>query len=181
VAEFFRKWGALVISGDAIGHEVVEISLTVRKRLTAEFGKDIIVRGKVRRDRLAASAFASPEALLALNRIVHPRLIRELNSRVARARRSERHKAVVIDAALLAEWGVGRIHWDYLVGVWAPLEIRRARLRIRGLTDTQFHQRARQQMPWSQRRKLVDCVVKNDSTLSVLQGRARLCWTNLLS
>ncbi|MEW5874032.1 MAG: dephospho-CoA kinase [Candidatus Zixiibacteriota bacterium] len=181
VASLFRKWGGVVVSGDRIGHDIVDSSPRVRRRLIAAFGTDIESRGQIRRDRLAALAFNSRESLQRLNRIVHPPLIRELNRQVAQARRSQRHQAVVIDAALLTEWGIGRVRWDCLVGVWAPAAERRERARRKGWTDAQFRERSRWQMPWSERRRLVDCIVKNDSSLSVLQGRARLCWMKLLS
>jgi len=181
IAGLFRKWGGVIVSGDRIGHDIVDGSASVRRQLVAAFGTSIESHGRIRRDRLAALAFSSREALQQLNRIVHPALILELNRQVARARRSRHHKAVVIDAALLAEWGIGRIRWDHLIGVWAPASVRRERLRRKGLTEVQYRERSRLQMPWSERRRLVDCVVKNDSSLSVLQGRARLCWMKLLS
>lgn len=180
VAQFFAEWGARVISGDQIGREILGGSPSVQRRLIRAFGDGIAPGGRIDRGRLALKAFATPQSLLVLNQIIHPPLIRELNRRVAHARRSKRHRAVVIDAALLAEWGIGRIHWDHLVGVWAPVAVRQKRLKAKW-TAAEFHARARRQMPWSRRKKLVDCVVKNDSGLRALKVRARLCWIKLLS
>jgi dephospho-CoA kinase len=152
----------------------------VRRELATAFGGDIF-RGRIlKRALLAERAFASPAATDLLNHIVHPCLLKELNQRIQKARQSRKHKAVVVDAALLAEWGLGRTHWDFLIGVWAPLALRRQRLSARGWSDRQITARARRQMSWAKRRTIVDFVVKNDGSLTQLEHRARLCWEKML-
>jgi len=181
VTQHFRRWGAAVVSGDDIGRDVLNTSASVRRQLAKTFGSDILRGDRIVRSRLATRAFRDDDSILKLNAIVHPPLIRELNLQVARARRSRTHAAVVIDAALLAEWGIGKIEWDILIGVWAPRRLRVQWLRQRGWTDEDIRSRMRRQMPWTQRRKLVDCVVKNDDTLTMLERRARHCWQKVLS
>lgn len=181
VAALFEEWGGILVSGDLVGKDVVDRSRRLRGELVRVFG-DAIVRGdRLQRSLLAKRAFASVSAARMLNQIVHPALIKELNRRVRRAQRSRQHCAVVIDAALLAEWGPQRVHWDRLVGVWAPLEIRRKRMSKRGWSASQVSARARCQMSWTARRAMVDYVVKNDGSLSLLERRARLCWQKVLS
>lgn len=169
------------MSGDEIGHRVVARSPSIRKRLADKFGADILCAGAIDRTLLARRAFVNSSTVLALNRIVHPALIRELNREIARARKSAKAKAVVIDAALLVEWGVGRIDWDYLIGVSAPYGMRVRRLRARGLTLSQIRQFSRAQMPWNKKQKHCDCIVKNSASLSILRRQARLCWAKMLS
>jgi len=159
----------------------VNQSASLRRRLVTVFGPDILTGGKVRRSVLAQKAFSSSESAEFLNHLVHPPLLRELNREIERAARSGRHRAVIVDAALLAEWGRRRVHCDCLVGVWAPLALRNERLRQRGWGDDQIRGRMRSQMPWRARRELVDCVVKNDGSLAMLRRRARLCWEKALS
>lgn len=181
VAACFADWGATVISGDEIGHRVVANSAPLRRRLAREFGADILSAGAINRTLLAQRAFASARKTLALNRVVHPALIRELNRAIRHARKDPAARAVVVDAALLVEWGIGLICRDYLVGVWAPYRIRVNRLRRRGLTHRQIRQFSRAQMPWSQKRTYCDFVVKNNGSLSILRRQARLYWEKMLS
>jgi dephospho-CoA kinase len=181
VASLFERWGAILVSGDEMGRIVVGRSARLRRQLATAFGSDIIRRGHLNRALLAERAFATPEQTERLNRLVHPALLKELNRRVAKARHSREHEAVVIDAALLAEWGPARVRWDVLVGVWAPMRLRRRRMRKRGWSDSEVAARARTQMSWTQRRAMVDYVVKNDGTLAQLERRARLCWKKILS
>lgn len=88
---------------------------------------------------------------------------------------------MVIDAALLVEWGMGKIPWDHLVGVAAPYNLRMHRLKQRGLTRTQIQRFSTAQMPWQKKRTYCDFIVKNDSSLTILRQRARLCWEKMLS
>jgi len=181
LAALFRRWGGTLISGDAVGKDVVIRSAGLRRQLAKAFGDDILGGHGIRRVLLARRAFATAESTERLNRIIHPFLLKELNQRIQQARTSPKHRAVVVDAALLAEWGPGKVYWDYLVGVWAPMALRRRRLRQRGWSDDEITRRARRQMAWTKRRAMVDWVVKNDGDLAQLERRARLCWQKILS
>jgi dephospho-CoA kinase len=181
VASLFAAWGGVVISGDQIGHEVVERSPRLQRQLRAAFGEGILRGRSIDRARLAERAFASPEATRQLNDLIHPLLLRELNRRIRHASRCPGVKAVVVDAALLAEWGRESVRLDKLVGIWAPLHLRRARLQRRGWSERQIRDRSRRQLSWNKRRVLCDCVVKNDAVRAVLRERARFCWEKILS
>lgn len=181
VAGLFGQCGAAVISGDRIGHHVVDRSRTLRRQLAGAFGEDIIQGGHIDRRLLAERAFSSPAKLRVLNGLVHPPLIRELNRQIRVALKTHGVHAVVIDAALLVEWGMGKIDWDVLVGVDAPHKLRLKRLRQRGLTLSEIRRFSGAQMPWKRKRQHCDFVVKNDTTLAILRRRTRLCWDKVLS
>lgn len=180
VAQMFADWGGVIVSGDEIGHRVVEQSRPIRQRLARAFGTDILRADSIDRRLVAERAFANPASTLKLNRIVHPRLVRTLRQEIQHARKRHGARAVVVDAALLVEWGRGHIPWDCLVGVWAPAETRLRRLRSRGLTPAQARRIAQSQMPWSRKCAFCDVIVKNDSSLTILRRRARFCWDNML-
>lgn len=181
VSACFAAWGGVIVSGDEIGHRVVDRSPQLRKRLARAFGHDILAGGQIDRRLLARRALAGPRQTATLNRIVHPALVAELNREVARLRRRRGVRAVVIDAALLVEWGIGRIHWDFLVGVNAPYELRLRRLRKRGMSLAQIRRFSRAQMPWNRKRAYCDFIVKNGSSWANLRREARLCWKKMLS
>lgn len=181
VARLFGSWGGRIVSGDDVGHRVVDGSPRIRRQLARAFGSDILDNGCVNRRLLAERALADRQGVLTLNRIVHPALIRELNRGVRLLKKRRGTAAVVIDAALLVEWGIGRIQWDHLVGVSAPYDIRVRRLRKRGMTLAQIRRFSRAQMPWNRKRAYCDFIVKNDSSRANLRREARLCWEKMLS
>lgn len=177
VAALFAGWaeGGPVVSGDDIGREVIDRSAALRRRLAQEFGSGILTAGTIDRRLLASRAFVDRRAIDRLNAIVHPPLVRVLNRRI-REGRKRRGRAVIVDAALLVEWGRDAIGWDVLIGVWAPEALRMARLKARGWTRAETRRRAGGQIPWAQKRLLCDCIVANDGSRPVLRRRARLCW-----
>ncbi len=181
VCTLFRRWGAIIVSGDEAGRAAVDSSPAVRRALAAAFGDDVLEDGRLNRRLLGERAFSSQTGVQRLNRIVHPPLIRLLKSRVRRARHNPHAKAIVIDAALLVEWGMGVLHWDILVGVWAPRPVRLHRLRERGLEPAQIRAIEHAQMPWTQKRRYCNLIVKNGLSMADLRREARLCWQNLLS
>ncbi len=181
VARLFADWGAITISGDEVGHHVIATSRPIQKKLAASFGDDVFTNGALNRALLARRALATPSGVLKLNGIVHPELIRHINRAIRDGARNRSARAVVGDAALLVEWGIGKIHWDYLVGVSAPYDVRVRRLRARGLTLAQIRRFSAAQMPWQKKRPHCDFTVKNDASMSILRRRARLCWDKMLS
>jgi dephospho-CoA kinase len=181
VARLFAAWGAITISGDEVGHHVIATSRPIQKKLSAAFGQEIFTNGALDRVLLARRAFASPSGVLKLNRIVHPELIRQINRAIRDGARHRSVRAVVVDAALLVEWGLGKIDWDYLVGVSAPYDVRIRRLRARGLTLAQIRRFSAAQMPWQTKQTYCDFTVKNDASMPILRRRARLCWDKMLS
>ena len=84
IAREFARRGAVVISGDETGHDVVDQNPGLRKKLAEEFGRDILTKRGINRRKLARRAFANADNRRLLNELVHPALI----SRTAHASRA---------------------------------------------------------------------------------------------
>jgi dephospho-CoA kinase len=181
VAQLLQRRGAVLINADAIGHELLEHSVLVRRRIRRAFGNSVTVRGLIDRTVLARLAFATPANTSALNAIMRPPLVREVARRIRAGQKRRDTVAIVLDAALLLEWRGAGLQWDYLIGVWAPESVRTSRLRSRGLDAPEVRRRARGQLPWSRKRRQCDCLIKNDRTLSILRQRTYRCWEKMLS
>ena len=169
-AEYMKKKGAAVLSGDDAGKTAVNDNPAILKKLVRVFGKSILTSdGSLDRRKLGSIVFADPDALLTLNRIVHPRLLRILKSRVNRLRDERRRKLIVVDAALIFEWGIA--DWcDYILVVTARRKNKLKRLAHQGLTLKQARDRIRSQIPESDKIKLADHVIRNDGTRSQLKS-----------
>ncbi len=171
-AQILGSLGAAVVSADEIGREVVDGSAALRKRLARRFGADILdERGCLLRKRLAAQAFVDHEATEALNRIVHPPLLRELRRRVKSLEKT--HPAVVVDAALLLYWDLDR-EMDYTLVIHAGEATRLARAVKRGISRKDALARQRAQLPYSVFRSRADRVVLNNGSASDLARKLSL-------
>jgi dephospho-CoA kinase len=107
VARVLAEDGAVVIEGDALGHEVTDRDPEVRRALIAEYGEAIYGGdGTLDRRAVAARVFRDREARGRLDRLVHPRIIERIRGRLDRLRSEGFRGVVVIDAALLLDWGL---------------------------------------------------------------------------
>ena len=178
VCRLFEARGALVIEADRVGREVVE-DPDVLEALVAAFGQDIVEDGRLDRRRLGQRAFADAPSNERLNRIVWPPLVRKLRADVEAALREQPDRPVVVDAALLVEWG--DLSWlDALVVVTASEQARKARMMARmGLSGAEVEARMRAQLPEEEKVRRADCVIVNDGTSEDLRTRASEVWARL--
>lgn len=159
-AEFARR-GAVVIDGDALGHEALR-QADVRDRVVAHFGPGVLDDdGEIARRKLAAIVFADARQREELERLTYPHILARMEARIAQARR-EGVPLVVIDAAVLLEAG-----WDgavnKLVFVDAPDDARRQRVLGRGWSEDEWRRREAAQMPLTRKRENADHVIDNSS------------------
>ena len=168
-AKILTSFGAVVIDADHIGHQVVDRSVPLRKKLARQFGGEILTpSGKLSRKRLARLAFADEAAKQRLNRLVHPFLLKELRRQMKEL--AKRHNVVVIDAALLLDWELDR-PMDLVLVIHASQETRLKRLAARGISKEDALARQKAQVPFSEYRKRADYVVLNNSTVEKLQAK----------
>ncbi len=142
VARALAADGARVLDADRMGHEITEGDPEVRATLAAEYGADVYrPDGSLDRRRVAAKVFEDPAALTRLNLLVHPRILKRLREGLADAVRERFAGTVVVDAALLLDWGFER-ECDAVLAVVAPPALQISRLMAaRSWTVEQAQQR----------------------------------------
>ena len=180
-ARFSRGKARGVIEADEVGREAVEDPAVLRG-LAQAFGNDILdVHGALNRRELGRRAFASPGARERLNAIVWPSLGRRLREAAVRSRSACPDRPVVIDAALILEWGDHRALCDALVVVTAPETVRIQRaMERKGLSEGEVRDRLASQLPESEKVAAADYVIENAGSLSDLETRAMAVWREII-
>ena len=181
VCRLFEACGAHVIEADRTGREVVE-DPDVLKALVVALGADILAEaGRLDRRRLGQRAFADAVSRGRLNGIVWPPLVRKLRADVEAALRERPGRPVVVDAALLVEWG--DLSWlDALVVVTAGEQVRKRRMMARmGLSEQEVEARMRAQQPEGEKVRRADYVIVNDGAEEELTAQASGVWKRLLA
>jgi dephospho-CoA kinase len=174
VAGVWSADGALVIEADRVGHEVTDDDPGVRAALIAEYGPGVYdADGRLDRERVAARVFADPAARARLDRLVHPALVAGLGRRLEVLRARGWRGVVVLDAALLLEWGMER-KCDVVVAVTAPEpeQVRRL-MRSRGWSADHARQRLAAQRTNEAFAAAADVALENAGSLEELAGAAR--------
>ena len=180
VCEVFAREGAYVIEADEVGRQAVE-DPAVMRALTGAFGEGILDENRVLdRRKLGRRAFASAEGRDRLNAIVWPPLGEQLKdcARSALAQRPER--PVVIDAALILEWGDHRGLCDVLVVVTAPEAVRiRRTMDRKGLSEAEVRDRMACQLPESDMIEAADYLIENAASTTELETLALAVWRQI--
>ena len=179
-ARLLQQKGCALVDADALAHELYGYDRSLVKQLGAEFGQDIIwSNGTLDRKRLGSLVFGRPEAMAALNRIVHPALINAIRERIRSSQRVMNR--LVLDAALIVELGFAK-EVDYLVFVSASVPVRLARLMERsGLTTDEAMRRIDSQMPEESKLQHADFVIKNETTKEYLAEQVDALWDEILA
>src|SRR6185312_1508043 len=149
VSALLVERGAVVIDADAIVREVQEPGSPVVAELAARFGDDILgADGALDRQALADKVFANPEAVKALNKIVHPAVGKEMARRVNAELGTTR--IVVLDIPLLAENPRDNLQGTIVVDVPVDVQVERL-VRWRGFDEADARARIARQATREQR------------------------------
>lgn len=174
VARALAAEGAVVIEADRIGHEITDRDPEVRVVLEREYGPGAYREdGTLDRARVAARVFSDAEARARLDALVHPRILARIRARLDELRGAGHRGVVVIDAALMLEWGLER-DCDAVLAVVASEEERVRRLTAsRGWTEAEARARLRAQRPNEWFAAAADITIENRGDIETLERSAR--------
>ena len=158
-----------------IAREVAEPGTPGHRAVVDRFGAGVLgPDGALDRKALAERVFADPEALAALNAIVHPAVRALIAERLA-AEATTDH-VVVLVIPLLAESG-GAYPVDGVIVVDCPEELALRRLvEARGMDPEDVRRRMAAQAGRSARRAIADFVIPNEGTLEDLRRDTERAW-----
>lgn len=182
VAQEFRRLGAEVLNGDAIGHEVLKLERVVQV-LVRRWGKEILAAdGSADRGAIARIVFAADRAdqeLQFLESVTHPEISEIIASRLEQLRQLGQCQVVVLDASVMLKAGWDSM-CDRLIFVQSPRELRQARATERGLTTGQFRAREAAQLPVEEKRRRADVVIDNSGSQPKTVEQIEKVWQSLL-
>ena len=180
--EAVQERDIVLIDADRLGHEVVDSSPDIRKKLASAFGQDVLdSKGKLKRRLVRERAFADKDMLQKLNEAVHPPLIRLLRERVSQQKLNPDKKTVIVDCALIFEWGVEDL-FDSIITVWADREVRLNRFILRdNMNPVVFEGIENAQLPQEEKIRRADIAVENNNDTETFITKARAIFDSLIS
>ena len=174
VSQVWKEEGAYLIDADRIARELVQPRTPAWKALVKAFGKEILQEdGSIHRKKLATRVFSNPVERELLNRILHPRIKREIDRRIKGIGQKGPKAIVVVDAALLVETGYYR-DVDKVVVVTSTKKQQIERLRrreqmaqemARGIIDSQIS--------GEERIKVADIIIRNEGSRKKTERKAK--------
>jgi dephospho-CoA kinase len=175
VSALLAAKGAVVIDADAIVHDVQRPGTPVFAAMVERFGESIVATdGSLDRARVADIVFNDPEALKALNAIVHPAVAAEIARRMADL--AEADEVVVLDVPLMVESSRAYPVAGLLVVDVDP-EVAIARLvEQRGMREADVRARIAKQASRDERLARADRVIDNHGTPADLERQVDEAW-----
>jgi dephospho-CoA kinase len=176
-AQYFSDLGARVVDADQLARVAIERGSDGFDEVILRFGEAILRDGDIDRKALAEIIFSDPQAKTDLEAIVHPR-IRELFAEVVSDLQPE--EVLIYEIPLLAETGSAK-NFDLVITVEADLELRKVRLRQRGMFISEIERRIANQASPEEREALADYLITNDGDEDQLLRSVENLWEELLS
>lgn len=168
VGSLLAAKGAAVIEADVVGHAVLEPGGESYAAVAARW-PEVVVEGRIERNRLAAIVFADARALRVLEALTHPHIAARIDRLAARAGDAP----VVVEMPLTTDiLGSG---WPRLV-VMAPAETRLQRAVARGMDVADARRRMEAQPREEAWVESADWVVRNDGSIHDLEQQITQWW-----
>jgi dephospho-CoA kinase len=175
VALMLAQRGAVVVDGDQIARDLVEPGEPALAAIVQRFGPGVLAAdGTLDRAGLAGVVFPDPAALADLDAIMHPRIAARAAQMLVEAGLTSA-PAVVYDMPLLVETGRAD-DFDVVVVVHAPMEVRLARLAVRGVDVADAHQRMARQATDEERAAVADILIDNSGGEDKLERGVSRAW-----
>ena len=178
VAGMFKRLGAVVLDADVIAHQLMEPKRLAWRDIVKAFGSEVLNDDQtINRTRLAACVFHEEDKRKLLERILHPRVLRQIKQAL---RRLQHVQGVVLDVPLLVETGSQALV-DRLVVVTASPQVQRDRIAKKfGWSEEESNARITAQWDLSAKVALADFVVDNSDGVDATRTQVKHIWNQLL-
>ena len=174
-AQYFSELGARVVDADQLARVAIERGSDGFDEVALRFGEQIMRDGDIDRKALAEIIFADPKAKSDLEEIIHPR-VRELFAEVVADLKPD--EVLIYEIPLLVETGAAE-NFDLIITIEADLEIRKERLRKRGMFISEIEKRIAQQASREDREAIADFTLINDGDEDHLLRAVENLWEEL--
>ena len=175
-AQFFSQLGAIVIDADQLARSVIERGSEGFDEVLLRFGDTVLKNGDIDRVALGQIVFENPQAKKDLEEIIHPRIRAEFEEAVASLNPGQ---IMVYEIPLLVETNAAD-RFDFVITVESDAELRKQRLRARGMFHTDIEKRMASQATEEQRRAIADCVLTNDGSEDELLRQVENVWESTI-
>ena len=175
VAQYFSELGARVVDADQLSRIAIERGSEGFDEVLLRFGESILRDGDIDRKALAEVVFADASARADLEAIIHPRVRELFNEVVADL---EPDETLVYEIPLLVESNAAA-NFDLVITVEADLEMRKERLRKRGMFISEIERCIAAQASREEREAQADHIITNDGDEDALLRSVENLWEDL--
>lgn len=175
LANFLKDKGAMVVSADGIGHELL-LEPDIKEQIKEAFGDEVFSKNEVDRKKLAKKVFSSRQSLDKLNEILWPPILKVIRKELQLYSRTlPANEIIIIDAPLLLEAGLNQ-DTDMIIGVVSSAENQLLRLKEKGYSEEEAQARMEMQTPNKELIEKSDRIIENNASIEDLKEEAEKVW-----
>jgi len=177
VCGFLKNLGAYVVSADEIVHQLFVSDRSLRQKIVAFLGEEVVVNETVDRTVIAQKVFRDPILLKELETLLHPAVWDEIE----RQSQQVKVRVFVVEIPLLFE--TGREH-DFDLSVVVVADSKQCQQRFEVATklgQEEYQQRLLRQEPIEDKQKKADYVIENNHDLDTLKQKTEELYHYLLT
>lgn len=164
VAKIFASLGIPVYDADSAAKNLVLTNPRVRQQIINTFGEASYQNGLYNKTHISEIVFRDKKKLELLNSYIHPATIEDANNWFL----TQNAPYALKEAALIFESKSNKT-LDFVIGVFAPIDVRIQRTMIRdGISEEEVKARINRQMNETEKMKLCDFVIDNSGRESVI-------------
>ncbi|MBF8263986.1 MAG: coaE [Parachlamydiales bacterium] len=163
VCRVFQELGAFVVDADAIVHELLSHDTNIRQQIIGLLGNEVLIDGKLSRKVIADKVFKNPDALNALEKLLHPAVLKRIEQLYEEACRRKACTAFVVESPLLFEIGHEKL-FDIVVAVSCDPSISRERFSQSGWSRMEYEKRMKRQLDPALKEQRADYVIENNGS-----------------
>jgi dephospho-CoA kinase len=171
LCSYFASLGYPVLYADDISKEILSSNKKIKNDIIKTFGSEAYLNSKLNVKFLADKVFNNPSAVKKMNAIVHPAVIGRIDKETKILLKE--HSIVFVEAALIYEAKI-EDKFDYVIVVTADEDIRKKRLKKKGINEQEFERRSKNQISEETKKKKADFVFENNNDESELRKKGDL-------
>lgn len=168
VSSYLKEKEFAIVDADQIAREITAPGEPLLKELSEAFGTSLILQdGSLDRKALADIVFMNKEKKKKLDRMMHSRIIAEIENQVREYKRGA-YRGIILDVPLLFETGLEKM-CDETWLLTADRQVRIERVCLRdGASPADVERRIQNQMDDEEKKKRADKILDNSGERDVL-------------
>jgi len=157
VCKWFEDKGFTVHYADKIAQSILEKD-QIKEIIAAEFGKFLLVKGKIDRKKLGDLVFHNRQKLQILNKLIHP----EVKNEIQRLIDSSRQDFLIFEIPLLFESTLEKA-FDFVINVYSDKKVQIERLvKLRSINEKKAQKIINSQLPGETKINGADLTIFNN-------------------
>ena len=183
VLQLFSRLGAYTINIDDVVHAILD-KPSIVKKISGLLGSGVLSKSKgalsINKKNTAAIIFNDPEKRKALEKIIHPEVLKEIKRIETAIARRNPESVIVFEVPLLFEAGYEH-YFDRTITVHATRKTALKRLSKKGFSKDAAMKRMNAQMPISRKKKMADFRIDNNNSIEKTEKRVERIFRKIQS